>query len=64
LPDLAKEAQTLAQGKDSAILRQLALLGGSPHGSRPKVLVQLNPDSGEISTLGRPAACRPPPALG
>ena len=51
LLDLAKAAQTLAQGKDSAILKQLVLLGGSPHGSRPKVLVQFNPASGQLSTL-------------
>jgi serine/threonine-protein kinase HipA len=54
LLDLAQAAQTLAQGKDSAILRQLAVLGGSPHGSRPKVLVQLDPASGDISTSETP----------
>jgi serine/threonine-protein kinase HipA len=55
LLDLAREAHTLAQGKDSTMLRQLALLGGSPHGSRPKVLVQLDPASGDVSTLDTPA---------
>lgn len=51
LLELAKAARTLAQGKDSAILKQLVLLGGSPHGSRPKVLVQYDPANGELSTL-------------
>jgi hypothetical protein len=41
----------LAQGKDSAILKQMVLLGGSPHGSRPKVLVQYDPANGQLSTL-------------
>ncbi len=59
LLDLAREAHTLAQGKDSALLRQLALLGGSPHGSRPKVLVQLDPASGDISTLDTPGWGQP-----
>lgn len=59
LLDLAKAAQTLTQGKDSSILRQLALLGGSPHGSRPKVLVHLDPDNGEISTLDHPGLGQP-----
>lgn len=54
LLDLAQASQTLAQGKDSVILRQLALLGGSPHGSRPKVLVQLDPASGKVSTVDTP----------
>jgi len=51
LLDLAKAAHTLSQGKDSAILQQLVLLGGSPHGSRPKVLVQFDPASSQLSTL-------------
>ncbi|WP_343728654.1 type II toxin-antitoxin system HipA family toxin [Duganella sp.] len=59
LRDLAMAAQTLIQGKDSAILKQLARLGGSPHGSRPKVLVQFDPVSGQISTLDNPGWGQP-----
>jgi serine/threonine-protein kinase HipA len=59
LIDLAKAAHTLAQGKDSAILKQLVLLGGSPHGSRPKVLVQFDAASGQVSTLDDIAWGRP-----
>jgi serine/threonine-protein kinase HipA len=51
LLDLAQAAQTLAQGRGSTILKQLVLLGGSPHGSRPKVLVRFEPASGHVSTL-------------
>lgn len=59
LPDLAQATQTIMQGKDSAILKQLALLGGSPHGSRPKVLVRLDPADGAISTLDDPDVGEP-----
>lgn len=38
----------------SAVLRRLALLGGSPQGARPKVLVQVNEQTGEVSTEERP----------
>jgi hypothetical protein len=46
LLDVAKAAQTIAQGRDSAILKQLVLLGGSPHGSRPKALVRFDREDG------------------
>ncbi|MQA39699.1 type II toxin-antitoxin system HipA family toxin [Rugamonas aquatica] len=59
LLDLARAAQTLLQGKDSAILKQLVLLGGSPHGSRPKVLVRFDPASGQVSTLDDAAGGEP-----
>ncbi|MYM89104.1 type II toxin-antitoxin system HipA family toxin [Rugamonas sp. FT82W] len=59
LLDLAQAAHTLAQGKDSAILKQLVLLGGVPHGSRPKVLVRLDPASGQVSTLDDPGWGQP-----
>lgn len=47
---LAHEAQRIVSGKDSDALVQLARLGGSPQGARPKVLVNHDPDSGVIST--------------
>lgn len=47
---LAQEAQQIVSGKDSDALAQLARLGGSPQGARPKVLVNHDPDSGIIST--------------
>lgn len=48
---LAKETQVLLRGEDSTLLKQLALMGGSPHGARPKVLVHYHAASGQISTL-------------
>ena len=47
---LAKESQIVMAGKESAALKQLALLGGSPQGARPKVLVQYDPATDRIST--------------
>jgi serine/threonine-protein kinase HipA len=50
LINLAQQAQALLNGQDSAILKQLALIGGSPHGARPKVLVHYAAGSAHIST--------------
>ncbi len=47
---LARGARTVIEGKDSDTLRQLALLGGSPHGARPKVLVHYNVQTGTMGT--------------
>ncbi|MDP3651095.1 MAG: type II toxin-antitoxin system HipA family toxin [Rhodoferax sp.] len=47
---LAREAKAVVAGKESAALRQLVLLGGSPHGARPKVLVQYDAATGHVST--------------
>lgn len=58
LVELANEIQQVVEDKETAALRQLVLLGGSPHGARPKALVQYDERSGIISTLddaaGRP----------
>ncbi len=51
LLDLAQEVQTVVADKDSAALRQLALMGGSPHGARPKVLVHYDVLTGLMSTV-------------
>ncbi|MES2260573.1 MAG: type II toxin-antitoxin system HipA family toxin [Pseudomonadota bacterium] len=50
LLNLAQQAQSLIKGEDCAILRQLALMGGSPHGARPKVLVHYHDATGQMST--------------
>ena len=46
---LARQARQVLAGQSSELLPQLALLGGSPQGARPKVLVQLNPLTGVVS---------------
>lgn len=50
LVDLARDIQQVVADKETTVLRQLVLLGGSPHGARPKVLVQYDEHSGAIST--------------
>lgn len=50
LLNLAQQSQALLRGQDSAILTQLALMGGSPHGARPKVLVHYHAADGQMST--------------
>lgn len=47
---LAQQAQAIVEGKDSDALRLLALMGGSPHGARPKVLVHYDLATGYMST--------------
>ncbi len=47
---LAQQAQAVLKGEDSAILKQLVLMGGSPHGARPKVLVHYHAATGQMST--------------
>ena len=56
LLELAQEAQAIIADKDSAALKQLVLMGGSPHGARPKVLVHYNPATGDMSTQPMPGA--------
>lgn len=50
LLELAREACTVLADRDSVALKALMLLGGSPQGARPKVLVQFDPSSKLIST--------------
>lgn len=50
LIELAESAQLVLSGKDTDTLKQLALTGGSPHGARPKVLVQYDRRSETVST--------------
>jgi serine/threonine-protein kinase HipA len=50
LEQLAKDAaQVLVNEEADEALRHLLLLGGSPQGARPKVLVNFNPVSGRVS---------------
>ena len=48
---LAREVRAGIEDRDVAALTQLAVVGGSPHGARPKALVQYDAGSGHISTL-------------
>ena len=50
LQALAKSARSFAEGEPVASLNTLALLGGSPHGARPKVLVQFNIATGAVGS--------------
>lgn len=47
---LARDAQRVLAGQDSTALKALALMGGSPQGARPKVLVYFSPSIGHVST--------------
>ena len=52
---LAKEVRHVVAGDESDALTQLALLGGSPHGARPKVLVSYEIESGGVSSDSKAA---------
>ncbi|HEX8887351.1 MAG TPA: type II toxin-antitoxin system HipA family toxin, partial [Noviherbaspirillum sp.] len=47
---LARQVQAVVADRDTAVLKQLLLLGGSPQGARPKALVQNDADAGSVST--------------
>lgn len=47
---LVREAQALMNGQESKALKPLALLGGYPHGARPKLLVFYSAATQAIST--------------
>jgi serine/threonine-protein kinase HipA len=51
LLELAQEMKKVIADKESAALKQLVLVGGSPHGARPKALVQYDTESRVVSTL-------------
>lgn len=51
LLQLAQEVTTVLTGKDADVLKDLLVLGGSPHGARPKILVGYDPTLGTISTV-------------
>jgi serine/threonine-protein kinase HipA len=54
LLNLAKETEAVVHGDNGKALLELARLGGSPHGARPKVLVHINTKDSTVSTLPRP----------
>jgi serine/threonine-protein kinase HipA len=47
---LAKEIRQVVAGGEIDALLQLALMGGSPHGARPKVLVNYEVETGKLSS--------------
>lgn len=49
LLDLANDVQLVIEDVDTVALQRLALLGGSPQGARPKVLVQYDQNTQTIS---------------
>lgn len=51
LLNLAKEVRQEIAGHDSEALKELMLIGGSPHGARPKALVQYDSANAQVSTL-------------
>lgn len=54
LHQLAQEVTTVLTGKDADVLKDLLVLGGSPHGTRPKVVVGYDSAQGTISTVFDP----------
>ena len=56
---LAQHAQQVLAGQGNEVLSQLAWLGGSPQGARPKVLVHLDPLTGMVRTQSKGVAGRP-----
>jgi len=50
LLQLAREVRTVIAGQDGDALRELAIAGGSPHGARPKALVNYVPGTDMAST--------------
>ena len=55
LLELAWQIGRLTTGASAEVLRELILIGGSPHGARPKALVDYNRASGRM-TAGGPVA--------
>jgi len=51
---LAQDARRVLAGQGAAALKDLAFLGGSPQGARPKVLVYVGPSTAAISTTAQP----------
>ncbi len=58
LLELAQEVRQEVTGQHSDALRELVRLGGSPHGARPKAVVEYNAISGEMGTTPV-AGCEP-----
>ncbi|MCW7546604.1 type II toxin-antitoxin system HipA family toxin [Photorhabdus sp. APURE] len=56
LTGLAQQIRQEVTGQDSEALRELFLLGGSPHGARPKAQVEYNPSTGQMKTTAFPGS--------
>ncbi|MBX9687269.1 MAG: type II toxin-antitoxin system HipA family toxin [Candidatus Obscuribacterales bacterium] len=50
LLDIAREVRQFMDDSSEEVLRELALLGGSPHGARPKILVNFDRKNNRMST--------------
>ncbi len=50
LMDLSLAVQAVIEDRDTEALKMLAIVGGSPHGARPKALVQYDASANSIST--------------
>lgn len=50
LRTLANEVKNIVSGKESDALKQLAVIGGSPHGARPKALLNYETKTGALSS--------------
>lgn len=48
LHTIADEVREVIRGDSEALLRELIMMGGSPHGARPKVLVNLDPSTNHM----------------
>ncbi|MDN5843766.1 MAG: type II toxin-antitoxin system HipA family toxin [Alcaligenaceae bacterium] len=54
LAQLAAEVQDVLRGEGGAFLQQLLLIGGSPHGARPKALLYRDLGRGILTTVPAP----------
>ncbi|MBC9251140.1 toxin HipA [Pseudomonas alcaligenes] len=54
LEKLAAEVQDVLKGEGGEFLQQLLLMGGSPHGARPKALLYRDAEHGRFSTAAAP----------
>jgi serine/threonine-protein kinase HipA len=50
LLDLARKINRFMSGTGTDVLRELVMIGGSPHGARPKALVSFDRHSGHMTT--------------
>jgi serine/threonine-protein kinase HipA len=55
LLELAKASADVVEDRETAALKLLAFVGGSPHGARPKAVVQYDESTGSVSTRGAAA---------
>ncbi|GAC1030989.1 type II toxin-antitoxin system HipA family toxin [Pseudomonas sp. No.21] len=54
LEKLAAEVQDVLKGEGGEFLQQLLMMGGSPHGARPKALLYRDAEHGRFSTAAAP----------